>query len=765
MSKRLVYGIEIDTSDAANSVRRIQEALRTLEQDTTSSQREINGLTQELKELGATTGGVATETNKATDSVNDLQKAFDDLMKKAQTLDQSSEEFRKVTQEAGVLKNRIDDTNTSINNLSGAPVSNLSNSFASLTSNIVTLNMEGVVRSFGDLKTAMVSVITQTLGITAGMNGAAVAARVLRGALIATGVGAFAVAVGTLIANFDTLKVSGGVLGNTLKVIGDTAGVVTLNVLKLSDAIGLTSNAVDEYNKKKLGDVAESATVKRMEEIGNKVASLRKELHGVSVDDIFNEGKMNIQEMRNVLNDMRDENRELKRELKREVGKQLDTLNQIAEKYRHSDSATVLQMLSDTREKIANYVTEIKESNKLLDLLEEYVRLNDEMVKTRSEDIMIAETSKVFEDKLKLERLELLQHLAQKKITQEEFEEEMLRAEQDFFGSRIELMSSYNRDTIDDNIGFTEKTLELIALRENREKEAGEELSDIYDEVARLRKKTMNSQINLVDVMINRAKQLSDDEHHNHLLSIDLANKRLGILEANNITEGELYEEAIFQKMLAEKQLDDYKEELSRKDQEREKEELEASKAAYKEKLSQGQNLLSFTSNQLGVISGMVSQRYENERAMAIGNQEKLNEIAEEQFKVNKGFALVSTAINTAQAVMQVWANAPNPIAGGILSGVVAALGVAQMAVIASQQFTPQSAGSSSGSISSPSVPQPSNTGPNINFTGAGAGGNITTAGGGTPESIQFTGSISVSEINDVQNLIDVYEGGLLGGG
>jgi SMC interacting uncharacterized protein involved in chromosome segregation len=212
MSKRLVYGVEIDTNDAQNSVRRIQEALRTMNQDTEVSQREINGLTQELKNLGDETTEVATETDKASRSVKTLQQEYRELVKQAAGLDQSSEEFRKVTQRAGELKNQIDDTNNSIRNLSGAPIDNVSNSFLSLRNNITSLNVPGIIRSFSDLRTSLVSVAASTIGIQAGMSRAAIATRLFGAALVATGIGAFVVVIGTLIANFDTLKESGGLL-------------------------------------------------------------------------------------------------------------------------------------------------------------------------------------------------------------------------------------------------------------------------------------------------------------------------------------------------------------------------------------------------------------------------------------------------------------------------------------------------------------------------------------------------------------------------
>jgi len=78
------------------------------------------------------------------------------------------------------------------------------------------------------------------------MNGATMAARLLRGALIATGVGALVVGVGLLIANFDKVKKVVMTLIPGLSAVGD---VVMSIVNTVTDFIGVTSEAGRSIDK------------------------------------------------------------------------------------------------------------------------------------------------------------------------------------------------------------------------------------------------------------------------------------------------------------------------------------------------------------------------------------------------------------------------------------------------------------------------------------------------------------------------------------
>ncbi len=71
-------------------------------------------------------------------------------------------------------------------------------------------------------------------------NATSVGLKVLRGALISTGIGALVVGVGLLIANFDKLKAAALKLVPGLSLIGNAIGVV---INKVTDFIGITSEA------------------------------------------------------------------------------------------------------------------------------------------------------------------------------------------------------------------------------------------------------------------------------------------------------------------------------------------------------------------------------------------------------------------------------------------------------------------------------------------------------------------------------------------
>lgn len=59
------------------------------------------------------------------------------------------------------------------------------------------------------------------------------------------------------------------------------------------------------------------------------------------------------------------------------------------------------------------------------------------------------------------------------------------------------------------------------------------------------------------------------------------------------------------------------------------------------------------------------------------------------QAKAQKEQAIVNTTINTAQAIMQIWAHSPDPtgISQGLMTAIIAGIGAAQVAIIASQKI------------------------------------------------------------------------------
>ena len=164
-------------------------------------------------------------------------------------------------------------------------------------------------------------------------------------------------------------------------------------------------------------------------------------------------------------------------------------------------------------------------------------------------------------------------------------------------------------------------------------------------------------------------------------------------------------------------------------------------------------------------VSGLVSQLYANEIADAEGNFERQEELREESFEANKALQIASTVITTAQAVMNglnagLQIGGPWGIAlGAITAAAAAATGAIQLATIEATRYQPS--GGSTPSITAPSPTTPASVTPNVTFAGGTAGFNQVGQGS---QSMNINASISVNEINSVQNQVAVYEtGSLLG--
>lgn len=83
------------------------------------------------------------------------------------------------------------------------------------------------------------------------------------------------------------------------------------------------------------------------------------------------------------------------------------------------------------------------------------------------------------------------------------------------------------------------------------------------------------------------------------------------------------------------------------------------------------------------------SKRAEEEKEA----RDKANEYGQAAFAAQQANALAQVAIDTASAIMGAWADNPNPITAGIVTGLIAAASTAQIAAISSQQYTPMATG------------------------------------------------------------------------
>lgn len=84
-----------------------------------------------------------------------------------------------------------------------------------------------------------------------------------------------------------------------------------------------------------------------------------------------------------------------------------------------------------------------------------------------------------------------------------------------------------------------------------------------------------------------------------------------------------------------------------------------------------------------------IRQQQEEEEAA----RDEANRLGEAAFNAKKVNSLASIAISTAEALMAAWADDPNPVVAGIMTGLINAASLAQVVAVSSQSYTPLAAG------------------------------------------------------------------------
>lgn len=264
------------------SIAEAQKKLTTLDQSSQEFKdltKEINAASTAMEAFNQDTGTLKKELRDTTNEIGNLERSLKELEKTGQKntqvykdLSAKQDELKK---KAGQLKDTVNDLNAEIKN-SGSDTKNLDKALRAI--NTVAAGYQaaqGALVLFGGenkkfeqtlLKLNAVMAITQGLQqiqnelskkdsiftiaatkakqlYTAAIGESVGALKALKIAFISTGIGALIVGVITLIANFDKLTESGGLLGKTLSGIGNAIGRLIQGYKDLSDAIGLTDFA------------------------------------------------------------------------------------------------------------------------------------------------------------------------------------------------------------------------------------------------------------------------------------------------------------------------------------------------------------------------------------------------------------------------------------------------------------------------------------------------------------------------------------------
>jgi hypothetical protein len=141
-------------------------------------------------------GGVEPSIESIKDLKNAIKAARDEQVKMASSFGEGSKEYLDASKKLSGLKDRVDDLNDSTQSLKGTGVEQLTQGFAQMKEGIMNLDFDKVKTGF----TAMKS------GIGAFASSAKTALQGVKGALIATGIGALVVALGVIVAYWDDIK-------------------------------------------------------------------------------------------------------------------------------------------------------------------------------------------------------------------------------------------------------------------------------------------------------------------------------------------------------------------------------------------------------------------------------------------------------------------------------------------------------------------------------------------------------------------------------
>lgn len=197
--------------------------------------KSINKQVQDASKEATLNVGVAIDKD-ATDKVDSIKRALKALKEEAANVGEGGAGFEKLTRDAGELQKKLDDVNDQLKVSSQDGLNKFGAQLGLIKNKLLDLDFNGARKGIEGLGSTVLRLGPATTAAGAGF-------RTLAGAIAATGIGALVIAVGYLVTHFDDLKKSGGLLGTTLKSVGDIVNGLISTMTALTDAIGLTAIA------------------------------------------------------------------------------------------------------------------------------------------------------------------------------------------------------------------------------------------------------------------------------------------------------------------------------------------------------------------------------------------------------------------------------------------------------------------------------------------------------------------------------------------
>jgi hypothetical protein len=144
------------------------------------------------------------EIDKGAKSMNALKTELRQLTQQLQSMDAGSEEFLKLSQKAGDVRDKIKDTSEAINANAGPAFERLGNNASLLTSKLASLDFGGASESVGALAQSVKGVSFKTLGAELGTFTKSLGT--LGKALLTNPIFLLATAITAIVMNFESLK-------------------------------------------------------------------------------------------------------------------------------------------------------------------------------------------------------------------------------------------------------------------------------------------------------------------------------------------------------------------------------------------------------------------------------------------------------------------------------------------------------------------------------------------------------------------------------
>lgn len=140
--------------------------------------------------------GVEQSIESVKDLKNAIRDAKDEQLKMASSFGQGSKQYQDATKKLSELKDKVEDLNDSTKSLKGTGVEQLTQGFSQMKEGLMNLDFDKVKGGIAAMQSGMGAFATAAKGALQGV----------KGALIATGIGALVVLLGTIVAYWDDIK-------------------------------------------------------------------------------------------------------------------------------------------------------------------------------------------------------------------------------------------------------------------------------------------------------------------------------------------------------------------------------------------------------------------------------------------------------------------------------------------------------------------------------------------------------------------------------